>query len=50
LSLGACEKQDLSQINEEPNNIIDEAINVEGFSKLESIQKDDFLNGTTFKK
>ncbi|WP_147387568.1 hypothetical protein [Anaeroplasma bactoclasticum] len=50
LSLGACAKQDLSQINEEPNNIIAEAINVEGFTKLESIQKDDFLNGTTFKK
>lgn len=64
LSLGACAKQDLSQINEEsnistsetsgfimePNNIIVEAINVEGFTKLESIQQDDFLNSTTFKK
>ena len=64
LSLGACAKQDLSQINEEsnistsetssftmePNNIIVEAINVEGFTKLETIQKDDFLNSTTFKK
>ena len=63
-SLGACAKQDLSQINEEynistsetssfimeSNNIIAEAINVEGFTKLESIQKDDFLNNTTFKK
>ncbi len=50
LSLVACAKQDLSQINEEPNNIIVEAINVEGFTKLETIQKDDFLNSTTFKK
>jgi hypothetical protein len=64
LSLGACAKQDLSQINEEsnistsetssfimePNNIIALAINVEGFTKLESIQKDDFFNSTTFKK
>lgn len=64
LSLGACAKQDLSQINEdsniptsetsgftmEPNDIIVEAINVEGFTILESIQKDDFLNSSTFKK
>lgn len=64
LSLGACAKQDLSQINEESNistsettsfimdsnNIIALAINVEGFTKLESIQKDDFFNSTTFKK
>ena len=50
LSLGACGSKNLSQINEESSNIIAEAINVEGFTKLETIQKDNFLNSTTFKK